>query len=259
MNQNLFRLVSLSALALALIAGCVSKPARPAPQVGAAQAGSKPSPTPPRPGTAETLAQAAAVPSTPFEGVGWQTMFEGKSLAGWRETEFAGRGEVECKSGMVVMNMGDPFTGVNYTNEIPRMNYEVAYDAMRVNGSDFFSSLTFPVGDTCCSLILGGWGGGVVGLSSLDGMDASENETSGFMKFNDGQWYRIRVRVTPRKIEAWVDAEKVVNLVTDERRISVRPGDIELSQPFGLASWQTTGAVREVKIRTVAGPDTPAK
>ena len=83
-------------------------------------------------------------------------MFDGKKLAGWRETQFAGRGEVECKSGLIVLHMGDPFTGINYTNEIPRMNYEVAFDAMRVEGSDFFCALTFPVADSCCSLIVGG-------------------------------------------------------------------------------------------------------
>jgi hypothetical protein len=90
-------------------------------------------------------------------------------------------------------------------------------------------------------------------------MDASENETSGYMKFNDGQWYRIRLRVTERKIEAWIDDEKVVNADTTDRRITVRPGDIELSQPFGLASYQTTGAIREIKIRRVYSPDKPAK
>ena len=61
-------------------------------------------------------------------------MFDGKSLAGWRETDFAGHGGVESKSGLIVLNMGDPFTGINWTNDLPKMNYEVAFDAMRVNG-----------------------------------------------------------------------------------------------------------------------------
>jgi len=130
---------------------------------------------------------------------------------------------------------------------------------MRVEGSDFFCALTFPVADSCCSLIVGGWGGGVVGLSSLDGMDASENETSQFMRFDTGRWYRVRVRVTRNRIEAWIDKNKVVNVITTDRRISVRPGDIELSQPFGLASWQTTGALREIKWRPVTGPEGPSK
>ena len=64
-------------------------------------------------------------------------LFDGKSLAGWRETEFSGRGEVQCGSNLLVLTMGDPFTGVNYTNEFPKMNYEVALDAMAERGYRF--------------------------------------------------------------------------------------------------------------------------
>ena len=113
-------------------------------------------------------------------------MFDGQTLAGWRETAFAGHGEVHCQDGVVVLSMGDPFTGINWTNEFPKMNYEVALDAMRVMGSDFFCGLTVPVGTNFCSLIVGGWGGSLVGISSLDGMDASENETTKFKNFESG-------------------------------------------------------------------------
>ena len=120
---------------------------------------------------------ADTMPAEPFEGEGWQPMFDGKTLTGWRETEFAGRGEVQCDSGLLVLNMGDPFTGINWTNDFPKINFEVALDAMRVSGSDFFCGLTVPVRDSFCSLIVGGWGGSLLGISSLDHMDASENET----------------------------------------------------------------------------------
>jgi hypothetical protein len=178
-------------------------------------------------------------------------MFDGKTLAGWRQTDFAGHGSVECESGTMVLNMGDPFTGINWTNEVPKINYEVALDAMRVMGSDFFCGLTVPVGDTFCSLIVGGWGGSVFGISSLDSMDASENETTKFFNFEKGRWYRIRLRVTEAKIEAWIDKEKLVDVVITGKRISVRPGDIELSKPLGIAAWQTTAALREIKMRRV--------
>lgn len=186
-------------------------------------------------------------------------MFDGKTLAGWRETQFAGRGEVQCKNGMIVLNMGDPFTGIGWTNDFPKMNYEVALDAMRVSGSDFFCGLTVPVGDTFCSLIVGGWGGSLVGISSFDGMDASENETTKFANFEQGRWYRIRLRVTEKKIEGWIDQDKMVDVVTTGKRISLRPGDIELSKPFGLAAWQTTAAMHEIKMRRVDFPAKAAK
>ena len=234
------------------LAGCASEPDKPAsqatpgkPETTAATPATRPTPD-------DVLRQAAAKPSAPFEGDDWQPMFDGATLKGWRATEFAGHGEVECRLGLMVLNMGDPFTGLNLTNEFPKMNYEVALDALRLTGSDFFCGLTVPVGDTFCSLIVGGWGGSLVGISSLDGMDASENETTKFMNFESGRWYRIRVRITERKIEAWVDKDKVVDVETSGKKITVRPGDIEMSQPFGIAAWQTSAALRELQWRRVA-------
>ena len=60
--------------------------------------------------------------------------------------------------------------------------------------------------------------------------------------------------MTEKKIQAWIDKEKLVDVALADRRISVRPGDIELSEPFGLAAWQTTAALREIKFRPVSGP-----
>jgi hypothetical protein len=239
---------------LVLAAGCASQPATPA------HAPTTEHPAPAGPSSlpsAEpniTLPAAVSQPPQPFEGEGWQSMFDGLTLAGWRETAFAGHGEVLCQKGVMVLTMGDPFTGVNWTNQFPSINYEIALDAMRLMGSDFFCGLTVPVGTNCCSLIVGGWGGSLVGISSLDGMDASENETTKFANFESGRWYRIRLRVTEKKIEGWIDEEKLVDVLTADHRISVRPGDIELSQPIGVAAWQTAAAFREIKYRRVSGP-----
>jgi len=156
-----------------------------------------------------------------------------------------------------VLNMGDPFTGINWTNDFPHIDYEVALDAMRASGSDFFCGLTVPVGESFCSLIVGGWGGSLVGISSLDDLDASENQTTKYVSFEQGRWYRIRLRITEARIEGWIDNEKLINAVTTGKRISLRPGEIEMSKPFGLASWQTTAAVREIKWRKVSGPADP--
>jgi hypothetical protein len=115
------------------------------------------------------------------------------------------------------------------------------------------------VGESHCSLIVGGWGGGVVGISSIDGADASENETTQFITFETGRWYRIRVRVTDKKIEAWVEQKKVADVLTAGRKITTRFGDIELSKPFGLASWSTSAAFRGIRIRAVEGPADAAR
>jgi hypothetical protein len=240
------------AVALCSLFGCASAPNKPAHQTAAKNSETTADAPATRPsGQDETWRQAAAKPSEPFEGEGWQSLFDGQTLKGWKVTDFAGRGEVECKSGLIALNMGDPFTGVNHTNQFPKINYEIALDAMRVSGSDFFCGLTVPVGDSFCSLIVGGWGGTLVGISSLDGMDASENETTKFIIFDSGRWYRIRLRITDAKIQAWIDKDKVVDVETKDRKVTVRPGDIEMSEPLGIAAWQTTTALREIKWRPV--------
>jgi len=258
MNKNLFTIILGGVLMLVSLAGCESARTT---QSAVAPRGEVVSLPPRERPTSENqmLATAAAQPLAPVEGEGWRPLFDGKSLSGWRVTDFGGNGRVEIQNGLLVFWMGDPFVGVNCTNEIPKVNYEVALEAMRVAGSDFFCGLTFPVNDSFASLIVGGWGGSVVGISCLDGADASENETTQFISFETGRWYRIRLRVSEKKIEAWVEQKKVANVVTAGRKISLRFGDIELSKPFGLAAWSTSAAFRGLRLRNVDGPAEPEK
>ncbi len=241
-------------LGVAAMAGVMADCAGQTAQPGVKPAQSAESQTPTKtsePGPEEILKAAAAKPTEPLEGTGWKSMFDGRTLAGWQATEFAGHGEVRCESGMVVLEMGNDMTGINWTNDTPKVNYEIAMDALRVQGTDFFCGFTFPVKDSHCSLILGGWGGSVTGISSLEGEDASENETTKFMRFESGRWYRVRVRVTETKIEAWLDKEKIVDLATAGKKIGLRFGEIEMSKPLGVASWETGAALREIKIRKI--------
>ena len=239
---------------LVWVAGCVSEPAKTAPPPAARHEEPAPTPAAAAEESKIMLPPGVAKAPAPFEGEGWQAMFDGHSLAGWREAPFAGHGDVRCQDGVVVLGIGNPFTGVNWTNDFPKLNYEVAFDAMRLMGSDFFCGLTVPVGESFCSLIVGCWGGTLVGISSLDGMDASENETTKFASFEAGRWYRIRLRVTEKKLQAWIDQEKLVDVDTTEKKISLRPGEIENSKPFGVAAWQTSAAYREIKFRRVNAP-----
>jgi hypothetical protein len=177
----------------------------------------------------------------------WQSLFDGKSLAGWKDSGYAGTGEIRAEDGRLILERG-VMTGAHYTNALPRTHYEVSFDAMRVDGSDFFCGLTFPVDKNACSFIVGGWGGGVVGLSSLDGDDAANNDTTRYLSFENGRWYRMQLRVEPDRIQAWIDEDQVVNSVITGRRISIRP-EVEPSVPFGFATWSTTGALRDIRIR----------
>src|SRR5690606_20673373 len=143
-----------------------------------------------------------------------RALFDGKTLSGWKSTQFGGEGEVLVENGEIVMRAGNPLTGITWAGEHPRSDYEISLEAKRVDGSDFFCGLTFPVGDSPCTFIVGGWGGGVIGLSSLDGFDASENETTRYQEFENGKWHKVRVRVTDDKIETWLDGQQMADSKT---------------------------------------------
>src|SRR5438552_15609836 len=64
----------------------------------------------------------------------WQSLFDGKTLKGWKSTDFAGRGEVTVEEGKLMLHSEVMLTGVSWTNELPRINYEVSLDAMKVDG-----------------------------------------------------------------------------------------------------------------------------
>ncbi len=174
-------------------------------------------------------------------------LFDGRTLTGWMASDFAGRGEVSVKDGQIILGTG-AMTGVTWTNDLPRIDYEISLDAMRVEGSDFFCGLTFPVNKDPCSLIVGGWGGGVVGLSSLDGQDAASNETTHYMNFQTGRWYNVRLRVTGTNITAWIDNAKLVDADIAGKSISIRL-EVEASKPLGISSWSTTAALRNIRLR----------
>jgi hypothetical protein len=184
-----------------------------------------------------------------------KSLFDGKTLSGWKPSAFDTQREVKVENpfrggpGAIVLETSDYLSGITYTNDVPRMNYEISLEAMKLKGSDFFCGLTFPVGKTACTFVVGGWGGTVTGLSTVDHSDASENDTTQSMEFSLDRWYRIRVRVTPEKIEAWIDDTQMVDLETKDRIIDLRFGDIKHSLPLGIAAFQTRAALRDIRLR----------
>lgn len=185
----------------------------------------------------------------------WKPLFDGKSLAGWKETDFGGQGDVRLEGGAVILERGNDMTGITYTRgDFPRLDYEVTLEGKKIEGNDFFCTTTFPVGDSFCSLVVGGWGGTVVGLSSVDSEDASENATNSLKNFKHNQWYRVRIRVTKDRIAAWIDNDQVVDLDTRGRKLSIRV-ECEPCKPFGVATWRTTGAVRDLRVRLLTAAE----
>ncbi len=190
--------------------------------------------------------------SLPIAAQDWQPLFDGKSLAGWRETPFTNRGKVHIQSGAIVLEPGAPMTGVTLSSPPFKIDYEIRFEAQRKRGGDFFASLTFPVGDAFCTWVTGGWGGDIVGISSIDGWDAAGNETRTYFHFDNERWYSFRLHVTADRIRAWIGEEQVVNVPIAGRELSLRHGEIKLSAPFGFASYNSEGWLRNISWRRVS-------
>lgn len=188
-----------------------------------------------------------AVPvATKDEGV---SLFDGKTLGKWKATNFGGEGEVEVKDGQLVIHAGSPLSGVTWQGEVPmKIDYEISLEAQRTEGDDFFLALTVPVKDDSISLILGGWGGTVVGLSSLDGQDASENETTQFMNFKQGQWYKVKMVVTEKLITVFIDDKQLFEANLTDRKVGTRI-EVDLSKPLGIATYSTMGSYRNLVMK----------
>ncbi len=181
----------------------------------------------------------------------WRMLFNGRSLAGWKVADadfFEGHGAVVAGGGEIHLPPGDPGTGIRFTGSAPRINYEVELEAMRTVGSDFFCGLTFPIGEEQCTLVLGGWGGTTVGLSNVDGLSAAENETSTDELFENGCWYRIRLRVFSDEIAVWIDGRRVIELDPRGHQFSIW-WEQEPMRPLGIAAWKTGAKLRGVRLR----------
>ena len=180
-----------------------------------------------------------------------RSLFDGKSLDGWEIIDFGGQGKISVREDAIVIEAGEPLSGIRWTKDFPKANYEVNLQAKRVRGSDFFCGMTFPVKDSFLTLVLGGWQGYVNGLSSIDGYDAANNETYDSYGFSHDRWYWIRLRVTDKKIEAWADDSRIVDFTIGNHDLSLR-FEMEPTVPFGISTYYTTGAVRFITVTMIS-------
>lgn len=175
-------------------------------------------------------------------------LFNGKDLTGWKLSQFGTQGEAFVKNSQIVLTRSDGCTAIYWTGEFPTNNYELTLDAKRTSGNDFFCSITFPYLEKHCTLIIGGWGNMVVGLSNVNGLDALHNKTYKLGVFNNNQWYRVRLKVEKTKIEAWIDGEKYLDFSTVGHRISIRE-TMDVTTPFGISAWESVAALKNIHLQ----------
>jgi hypothetical protein len=146
------------------------------------------------------------------------------------------------------MKTGMSFTGVVWEADFPKSNYEIEVEGKRINGVDIFLGRTFPVGGAHVTLVCGGWGDSVVGLSSIDDLNASDNEYVVIRGFDNGKWYHARVRVTDEKITVWLEKKKIIEVPVKKHKFTVYE-ELLVIRPLGFFTWETEGAVRNIRYR----------
>ena len=193
---------------------------------------------------------------------GWVSLFDGKTLRGWRAAAKlaaggdpgSGRcGEVHVAEGQLILDPGDPRTGVACARDTPRINYELELDAMRVDKGDALCTLQFPVGELSNAVIFGGWKKHV-GIHRVDGRKWNDNPSTKEMTFESNRWYRIRLRVTRAAIQVWLDGEQLIDLSLVDHDVSGWD-DYRALRPLGMCNWRGRSAFRNIRLRRLAPAD----
>ena len=201
------------------------------------------------------------------------------SLAGrWKACQFGGEGDVTIKGGVIKMEYGDPITGIRWegpfegdkeksdenktadnpkAQSLPRDNYEIRWECRRDRGYDFMCAFTFPVADKHASLVMGGWGGGITGISSIDGQDASDNDTTMFLAFDNDKWYGARVRVDQEEITVWVDGTELFAQPRKDYDFDIR-FEMDPCTPMGIANFECDSQIRNIQIRRLHSSEIPS-
>lgn len=183
-------------------------------------------------------------------GEKWIELLPEEGLDGWEVTDFYGHGAAMREGKLLVLDEGKPLTGITYKKDqaFPTSNFEIELRARRTRGNDFLCGLTFPVGKEFCSFIAGGWGGGLVGLSSIDGADASENSTTTYHDFKNDQWYHFKISVDDEFIRCEIDDQEVILQERENHQFSTRI-EVYASQPLGLCVFRSRVEIKDFRWR----------
>ena len=97
----------------------------------------------------------------------------------------------------------------------------------------------------------------MVGISSIDGRDASENETTSFRNFDNEKWYKVRVRVEPNEIRCWIDDKVAAEHVRQGHKFDIRY-EMDQCVPLGVAAFQCKSELRNIRMRRLTDEEIAA-
>lgn len=180
----------------------------------------------------------------------WVSLVDADHIKHWKFIDFGGREAYEVKAGVLTVEAGYPLAGFVYSDKFPTDHYELELEAQKVTGTDFFCLVTFPVKDEFCSFVVGGWGGTVSGISCVDQVDASENETKKVRKYEYNRWYKIRIQVTPKRLRCWIDDDPAVDLPLEGVKLSLRT-DVDNTKPLSISSFETISQWKNIRFKSL--------
>ncbi len=182
----------------------------------------------------------------------WQSLFDGKTLGKWTITRFGGEGEVTVKDGTTVLGMGNPMTGITWTGEVIRDNYELELEAKRTSGIDFFATTTLPVGDSYRSFRRGRLGRnhcGAIQRGYARCLGKRNHQIQGFrgqsVVSDPNPGFGAQDRVLDRRRENGRHQARA------GRKFSIRM-ECDLCRPLGIATWCTESVLRNIRIRRLS-------
>ena len=183
----------------------------------------------------------------------WEDLFDGKTLNSWQirsDGHFKQHGQVRVSPDGIRLERGKgSFTGILCTRDVPAADYELAFDVRREAGGDQCVAAKFPTGTQ--RLAFGIWtrdNRSCADVEMVDEKGVWSNDTRREIDVRSGRWYHLRVRVTLRRVEAWVDDVQVADLDTAGHKLHTA-GHIQHELPLGLHTEVSTCTLRAIRLR----------
>lgn len=191
------------------------------------------------------VAHESALPHTPEPIV--RELFDGTNLEEWQLGVYGEPDDYELQGDGVVIPQTAALAGMTYTGALPEAPYRLVVEATKLYGGDFFLGVTFPVRDAHLTLVVGGWGGVVSGLSSLDGKDAARNATKTVRHFPNGKRHVVAIEVDDARVDVTIDGEPFLGTSLEGVELGMRV-EVEPSRPLGIATFATSTLLHRVSV-----------
>lgn len=203
-------------------------------------------------------------PLTEFEPLvpgQWRSIFDGERLGRWipitriDATDLADPvpGEVEIDGRQLVLNPGDPLTGVSWFGPMPTDEFEVTVET-KIDDAEMLS-VAFPVGTERAAIQLDA-GNRKAGLYHVDGTDPRDNPMAAIFDGAVAGWHQLRIRVTAQHVQAWLNGQPIANQDRLESTFGA-PDGYHPMHPLSMVASNGSASLRNIRIRTLEPENEP--